>query len=248
MNNPLAANKEIYSILQTDPSELYFSERNISNQDFAKHSLHFLNSLVAYLNFIKEKLGDRLLADMLITYVADFYSGEDQKKLIDLRFNNFDKNFILENITSPVWGKEFLGFWSRQAINQLTTIEFHQTLEKNLSDSRLNQQFNSLVWIFQDYFPPQDEWRRIILNKAIAYQKSKNYHERYLFLLLLKNESIKNQLLKRDGSLSTPIYQLQRKFYRELLENKVACDFAIATLFKLGDEDETYRQQFKICP
>ena len=250
MNNPLAANKEFFSILQSDPSELYFSQKNISNLDLRQHQHIFLNSFISYLGFIEEKVKEGPLADMLVTYIAEFYKDQEdeQEKLTDLRRNNFDKNFIYENSSSPVWGKEFIGFWSRQSKKVLSTVEFHQLFEKNLSDSRFNQQFNSLVWILQDFFPPHDEWRKIVIKKATAYQKSSDYYERYLFLNLLKNQSIKNQLLKIDSSLNTPVYQMERKFFKELLEKKIACDFALTELLRLGDEDELYRNQFKICP
>lgn len=250
MNNPLAANKEFFSILQSDPSELYFSQKNISNNDLLEHQQVFLNSFISYLAFIEEKIKEGPLADMLVTYIADFYKDQEaeQKKLTDLRRNKFDKNFISENFSSPVWGKEFIGFWSRQSIRVLSTVEFQQLFEKNLSDSRFNQQFNSLVWILQDFFPPQDEWRKIVIKRATAYQKSSNYYERYLFLNLLKNQSIKNQLMKIDSSLNAPVYLIERKFFKELLEKKVACDFALTELLGLGDEDELYRNQFKACP
>lgn len=252
INNQLAANKELTAILRTDPKELYFSERNISHTDLRSHSHHFFNSIRAYLTFIQEKVQDGPLADMLVTYVSEFYPEEEQKKLLELRQNNFDKKFIIDNFSSPVWGKEFIGFWGRQSLKVMSTLEFHQQLEKNLTDSRLEQQFSTLVWIFKDFFPPRDEWRKIILRKTQAYQKSQNIFERYLFLTLLKNESIKNQLIKSDASLVTvlnsPVYQMERNLYKELLDKKIACDFALSALYQLGDDDENYRAQFKACP
>lgn len=248
MNNPLAANKEFFTILQTDPYELYFSKKNLTSVELKKNHQAFFNSFFSYLQLIEEKVKDGPLADMIVTFVGEFYQEEEQKKLFSLRSNNFDKKFISNNFSSPVWGKEFIGFWSRLSSKTLTNPEFHKLLEKNLSDSRLNQQFNSLVWILQDFLPPKDEWREIVFKKAVAYQKGQNFYEQYLFLLLLKNQSIKNQLIKANPLLGSPIYQLERKYFKDLLEKKVACDFALYELLKLGDEDETYSALFKNCP
>lgn len=248
MNNILAAKKELTDILRTDQVELYFSEKNISHHDLSNNDKHFFNSILAYLAFLEDKFKEGPLADMIVTHIADYYQGEEQKKLLELRQNNFDQKFIKQNFSSPVWGKEYIGFWSKQSLKIMSSLEFQQLFEKNISESRLEEQFNSLVWIFKDYFPPRDEWRSIILKKAVSYYKSSEIKENYRGLILLKNESIKNQLAKQEIILSSPIYQLERKIYKELLGKKMACDFALSSLTKLGDEDELYQNQFKVCP
>lgn len=247
MNNQLAAKKELTEILRTDQVELYFSNKNINHHDLSGHSHYFFNSLLAYLIFLEERLKDGPLADMVVTFVADFYQNEERKKMLEIRQNNFSQNFIKQTFSSPVWGKEFIAFWARESLKVMSPLEFQQLFEKNISESRLEEQFNSLVWVFKDYFPPKDEWRKIILKKATSFYKGSDPKQYYHSLMLLKNESIKNQLAKLDVVVASPIYQLERKFYKELLEKKIACDFALSSLLKLGDEDEAYHTQFKAC-
>ena len=118
-----------------------------------------------------------------------------------------------------------------------SSIESSLLLKKRMTDDFIQNMSVADIWLFHHYYPIEDSLREKALDKISKAWNRDNLWLQYLVIELIQKPEIKKPLAKRKKFFKKALFQIKRRFYRDLLSQGLAVDFALYQLIELGDYD-----------
>ncbi len=235
---------EITPLINLDPQLLAYglSPVDFANQQEKVNYLRALHQIFGQLSQVKDQ---KLLRDLLLVLQRN-YADVDAQEFAHLWNINLDPSFGLVKsiVKSMVDGPQHYGLWA-------------PSLEAMGEEELLSQFINRTVAWYGSHFSHNDFWIFTHSSKKIPVtdplvksyflrllsenlQQQNNYAS-HLRLQMIKDESWKELVLAHDRGESAAIFQMEYRFYQQLLEEGVNSHYAIFQLMKLGvNSDNLY--------
>lgn len=145
---------------------------------------------------------------------------------------------LRERFKNPLLKSEFFDFWYMVMMNRTSDAELRQKFRQAIHKRSLQQARPGQLWVFQYFFPPDDELRKIILDKLLSFWRSPVQINRYTVLRTLEFNKVKQAMSARDAYFKKANFQIKREFFTELLNSGYSTENALYELFLLGDKNE----------
>ena len=110
-------------------------------------------------------------------------------------------------------------------------------LKKRMQADFIQNMSVSDIWLFQHYYPTEASLREKALDKINAAWKGEDMWLKYLVVKLIQRPEIKKGLASKKAFFKKALFQIERRFYRNLLSQGRSVDFSLYQLIRLGDYD-----------
>ena len=144
---------------------------------------------------------------------------------------------LRSNFKNPRLRKEFFDFWYQELMGRTSDAELDQKLRDGLNAKVLKYADTGQLWVFEHYFPADEELRNIIIHKFLTMWKSGDILKVHQVIKVLGDPKISRLLGEKNEDFKRANFQLRREFFKELLRSGRGVNYALYSLYKLGDED-----------
>lgn len=194
-----------------------------------------------YLLALLEKVDDEFENEEIIKILAEKITRlgvTNNFKTIRSRLDaEWSLSELRANFKNPRLKKEFFDFWYQGLIGRTSDSELDQKLRDGLNAKVLKSASPGQMWVFEHYFPADEELRKIIINKLLAMWKSGDILEAHQVIKVLSDPKISRLLGEANEDFKRANFQLKREFFKELLRSGRGVNYALYSLYRLGDED-----------
>ncbi|MBL6990834.1 MAG: hypothetical protein ISR65_13700 [Bacteriovoracaceae bacterium] len=230
------AQKHINNLIYSDTEEIIFQiQRHYfkSQEDFKR----FYQNLLSATEYIEKKLKNTMLFKLYITHLASLFHHDQLISISQQYAIDWSLNTIRKILKSKNYGLKYPGLWYKILIKKAQIAEVLKFIEDALTPSLISKMHNSLFPIVQDYLTAHTQKRNAIFTRITSLIHSQKNYDNYILLQLLKNNTVKQFVIKKRPALNRTSFQLERQFYRDTMSQGKALEFSLYNLIKLGDHD-----------
>jgi hypothetical protein len=197
----------------------------------------FVLDIMKSLDLFSESLGDKKLIQILMAHLSYVIN---EKAFLDYA-KDHDANWGLAKVESTLdsysYGRRFPAAWLWRLQGGALLSKMDSFLKKSLvSDNFLNISDYEL-WTLKYFYPPNEVFRKEIVKRLIRNWKSSSYNLKQVVMDLIHIPVIKSELSKKRRVFKKPVFQIERSFYWENLQNGQNIERVIFELIKLGERD-----------
>jgi hypothetical protein len=194
--------------------------------------------IIFVLKKYQEQFGDeegtKILAEKITNAV-----GNNEFKVVRNRLDaDWSLTELRDNFKNPLLRSEFFDFWYMVMMNRTSDTEVRSRFRKALTQRSLKNAQPGQFWVMEYFFPAEKKKREIILSRLEDMWAGTDSLEQYTVLRVSRSLKIKNLLAKRIPDFKRADFQINREFYRKLLNSGRSTHYALAELFFLGDKNE----------
>ena len=227
--NQAWAKKIILRILGWGAEELTFRVQRYSYGN--KERLKDFNNIIDQLNdSVSVLLENDFLSKALNSKVQEFLKGENSDwswPLVKIR-ERLKSNYI----DGKVWS-----FLFQKLLKRTSEKEALLLLRKNMDKNFVNKMNLSEIWLFHYYYPADEAVRKKALEKIHSAWLKGDAWLKQSVVKLIGVPVIKRELAGKESMFRKALFQIERRFYRDLLSQGQAVDFALYGLMGLGDNN-----------
>ena len=227
------AKKNIINMIGWGPEELTFGVQRYSygrteRLEKFKDILNHLDS--SSQSLIKDKFLSKAFSDRVDELLNDG-NGDVYKPR--------GRNWLLADIWKKLYGTRvhgrIWGYFFQKLLDRTSLKEASLLLKRKMDKDFIEKMNFSEIWLFNHYYPPKGILSKVALNKIHSAWETGNLWFKYLVIKLIENPVVKKELAKKEPSFKRALFQIERHFYRRLLLQGTATDFALYNLMRLGD-------------
>ncbi len=203
-------------------------EEEIMIRDF------ILYALTQYQEVFEDSEDVKILAERFaqIGHTNDF-------RLIKSQLNaDWSLTEIRSKFKNPLLKSEYFDFWYLIMMNRTSDTELRQNFRKAISKRSLLKARPGQMWVFEYFFPADENRRNEIIKKLLKMWKRKNLVDRYTVLRAASLPKIKKNLADKESSFLRADFQMKREFFTEVLNTGYSTEGTLYELFQLGDKNE----------
>lgn len=145
---------------------------------------------------------------------------------------------IRSKFKNPLLKSEYFDFWYLIMMNRTSDTELRQNFRKAISKRSLLKARPGQMWVFEYFFPADENRRNEIIKKLLKMWKRKNLVDRYTVLRAASLPKIKKNLADKESSFLRADFQMKREFFTEVLNTGYSTEGTLYELFQLGDKNE----------
>jgi hypothetical protein len=241
--NTTLVKKIVIEVVELPPYEGIFS---LSPEDAGE--LQDRESLQKAIGFILsqtllslEKIGEHDLTKMFTSRIdGHFGQGTTTIWPDNYREEDWSLALIRQKTHSKMLAKRYFSYWFFEMLGRTSDIEIKSFMDQTLDEETLSEFSLSHLWVFINHLPSGKKEREQVIQLVKRAYYSKELSDRFMAITLLSQPAIKQALAVLDPTFARPLFQLERAYYTELLENGIARKFAYAHLWRLGDRSRDY--------
>lgn|GEM_PF-2311704 len=193
-----------------------------------------LYALTQYQEVFEDSEDVKILAERFaqIGHTNDF-------RLIKSQLNaDWSLTEIRSKFKNPLLKSEYFDFWYLIMMNRTSDTELRQNFRKAISKRSLLKARPGQMWVFEYFFPADENRRNEIIKKLLKMWKRKNLVDRYTVLRAASLPKIKKNLADKESSFLRADFQMKREFFTEVLNTGYSTEGTLYELFQLGDKNE----------
>ncbi len=236
IDNQALAKKNFSQILQRNLMQIVFfldPSLFINKQD----KLRYQNNMRRAMVYIFDHLEDKIFAQLAINYFAIFDQSEATLRLIKNGDADWSLSDIRKILQKPIYGEFFFLPWFYILQSRAQEQEVELFVETYLTPDVVSRLQLDLIPVIAMYFPKNEIVRQRILEIIKQNYDARSVFHRFQLIESLKIPYLAKGLVSRPTSLRGATFQLERNFYRELLEFHGIADFSLFNLVRLGEQN-----------
>jgi hypothetical protein len=234
-NNKTWVRKNLKELLGTGPYRSIFGQQfNVSEK--LKNEWHevFEKSVER----MRELLGEELTPLIFVDRIAFWHQDKKSSEWVSQFGADWSLTELREILKNPRVGHEHIDYWYFKLVNRTSDFEVKSILAKVLSAELIGHFKDEQLWLFQHFFPRSDDLREIIIGRLVKMWNGGDVYQRFIVLQCMKNSVVRNELGKKSKELARAYFQVEREYYREVLNAGKIVDFSLYNLVRLGDREE----------
>ena len=226
--------KTVMKIVAWMPEELTFRVQRYSYGRMERMK-KFESTVNRLNNAVRSGLSDNFLSKAFENRIEEFLkekTGKGYRSLAEIR-EELEGN----RVNGKIWS-----FWFQKLLSRTSLKEASLLLKRKMDGNFLQSMKLGEIWLFNHYYPSREgALRKRALNKIHLAWKKGDLWLKYLVVKLIENPVIKRELAEKEPIFNRALFQIERRFYRNLLLAGKAVDFSLYNLMRLGDNN---RQDF----
>ncbi len=233
-SNHAWARQQVAKIIKTGPYEVFFH----APLNFEKRmEIEIIELFSLAIQRFKKKIKNEMLSRILIDELNQLGNSIEFRSFSG-RFNSDWSLAELRGMSKKeLFVRKYFDFWYSKYFNRTAEVELRSFLREVLTPRTLKKALVSQLWVFAYYLPSDQKLRKILSEKLVKAWRSKDMYKKFVVIRLLGQKPIKRALQKEIPEFSKARFQIERNYFRKLLDSGVAVHFALYHLMRLGDKD-----------
>lgn len=195
---------------------------------------------ISLLKRIQEISTNNKIFNLLLLHLSENTTGEIKQRIdqmFDISSEEIDDSV---QAFSYNFGLAYPQIWFPIIYKNRGIVPAEKYLEKSDFYKKLSKGEYNLLKIITNFLPRESEKRDLILKSFFELDEQKDFYFKDLKFKLLSNENFKKIVILKKDKYKRPFFSQERNFYKNLLKNGVAIEYAIFKLIKLGDYNRSY--------
>lgn len=196
---------------------------------------NFIDNILRLLRVVREKLGNTCLVKLFIKHLARFLPAEIRNRVLDIHDLNWSLDEVKQVYKTCKQQKNNIDLWHGLFTDYIRSPQIFDYLNNYLNVDSLKEMTINSLWTISSSLSKNDAITKVFVSQVKEQMVWSRLLDRYFLIIMAKNNYLKKLLTPIYTDLVRPQFQLEREYFRELINKGEAIEFSLYHLIKLGE-------------